>query len=198
MTPRDPDSKLVLRLKECSARERGELFEPLYLRHGAAIHALCLRRTHNAEDAQDALQETFITAVTQIERFRGDALFSTWLHRIALNKCGETLRRRRRRLRLEQPPPYESRDDSSFDSVVDSGPSPLDVASDKDLNGRVRAAVDQLPRWLRSAVQMRYFDQLAYEEIAVAMAVPVGTVKSRLYRAHRTLARELGHLMRSA
>jgi RNA polymerase sigma-70 factor, ECF subfamily len=198
MTPRDPDHNLVQQLKQRSMSERGDLFEPLYLRHAATIHALCLRRTRNSEDALDALQETFVTAVTQIERFRGASLFSTWLHRIALNKCGEILRRRRRRLRLEQPPPYERRDESASEAVVDEAPSPFDVAGENELNGRVRQAVQELPRWLRCAVRMRYFDHLAYEEIAAAMCVPVGTVKSRLYRAHRTLARELGAWVRSA
>ena len=198
MTPRDPDQNLVRQLKERSVSERGDLFEPLYLRHAATIHALCLRRTRNHEDALDAVQESFVTAVTQIERFRGASLFSTWLHRIALNKCGEIMRRRRRRLRLEQPPPYERRDESTCEAVVDAAPSPFDIARESELNGRVRQAVEDLPRWLRCAVQMRYFDHLAYEEIAAAMAVPVGTVKSRLYRAHRTLARELGAWVRSA
>ena len=198
MTPRDPDQTLVLQLKERSVSERGDLFEPLYLRHAGTIHGLCLRRTRNNEDALDALQETFVTAVTQIERFRGASLFSTWLHRIALNKCGEIMRRRRRRLRLEQPPPYERRDESSYEAVVDEAPTPFEMAHESELNGRVRQAVEDLPRWLRCAVQMRYFDHLAYEEIATAMAVPVGTVKSRLYRAHRTLARELGAWVRSA
>ena len=198
MTPRDPDHHLVLQLQKRSRNDRGDMFEPLYLRHAATIHALCLRRTRNNEDALDALQETFVTAVTQIERFRGASLFSTWLHRIALNKCGEILRRRRRRLRLEQPPPYERRDESTDEAVVDLRPSPFDMAHESEMNGRVRQAVEDLPRWLRCAVQMRYFDHLAYEEIAAAMAVPVGTVKSRLYRAHRTLARELGAWVRSA
>lgn len=194
MTPRDPDRSLVQDLKARPLRERSELFEPLYVRHAAGLHSLCLRRTRNAEDAQDALQETFITAVTQIERFRGDSLFSTWLHRIALNKCGEVLRRRRRRTRLEQPPPYERVGESTCEAVVDAAPTPSDLAEASERNGRVRKAVEDLPRWLRSAVQMRYFEQRAYEEIATLMSVPVGTVKSRLFRAHRTLARELAGL----
>jgi RNA polymerase sigma-70 factor (ECF subfamily) len=198
MPPRDPDHDLVQKLKRRSVSERGDLFEPLYQRHAATIHALCLRRTRNCEDALDALQETFVTAAMQIERFRGASLFSTWLHRIALNKCGEILRRRRRRLRLEQPPPYEQRDESTFEAVADEAPSPFDRAGENELNGRVRQAVEDLPCWLRRAVQMRYFDHLAYEEIAAAMSVPVGTVKSRLFRAHRTLARELGSWVRSA
>jgi RNA polymerase sigma-70 factor (ECF subfamily) len=198
MTPRDPDRNLVQDLQARPLSERGELFEPLYMRHAPALHALCLRRTRNAEDAQDALQETFVTAVTQIERFRGESLFSTWLHRVALNKCGEVLRRRRRRARLEQPAAYERAEDASFEGVVDGAPLPSDLAEASEWSGRVRQAVAELPRWLRNTVHMRYFEQRAYEEIAAAMSVPVGTVKSRLYRAHRTLARELGGWVRSA
>jgi len=198
MLPHDPDRLLLQALHRSGPRARAEAFARLYERHRAHIHALCQRRTCNEEDALDALQETFIAAASQIDRFRGEALFSTWLHRVAVNKCGEIQRRRRRRMRLEQQPVSDSGAESCLGNVADQLPLPAEVASDAERDGRVRAAVDALPGWLRVAVQLRYFEHRPYEEIAAVLSVPVGTVKSRLFRAHRSLARELCALSLSA
>jgi len=178
-------------LRSCTADQHAELFARLHERHRERIHALCRRLTRNEEDALDALQETFIAAAGELERFRGEARFSTWLHRIAVNKCGGIRRRRSRRLRLEEQLATPRDGDPIFARIADDAPLPAEVADVAERDQRVRDAVDTLPDWLRDAVRLRYFEQLSYDEIAAVLELPVGTVKSRLFRAHRTLAEEL-------
>jgi RNA polymerase sigma-70 factor (ECF subfamily) len=194
MIYRDPDHTLVTALRACVPGDCPELFARLHDRHRERIHALCRRLTRNEEDALDAVQETFATASSQLERFRGEALFSTWLHRIAFNKCGEIRRRRRRRLRLEEPMPGLREGEQFLALAVDDGPLPADLASESERDTHVRAAVEALPDWLRRPVELRYYEHLPYEDIAVRLGLPIGTIKSRLYRAHRTLAATLGTL----
>jgi RNA polymerase sigma-70 factor (ECF subfamily) len=194
----DPDHTLVTALKECAPGDCPELFERLHDRHRERIHALCRRLTRNEEDSLDAVQETFATASSQLERFRGEALFSTWLHRIAFNKCGEIRRRRRRRLRLEEPGTARREGEPFLALAVDDGPLPTELASAAERELHVRAAVQALPEWLRRPIELRYYEHLPYEDIALRLELPIGTIKSRLYRAHRTLAATLEALERCA
>lgn len=198
MIYRDPDHTLVTALRGCAPGECPELFERLHDRHRERIHALCRRLTRNEDDALDAVQETFATASSQLERFRGEALFSTWLHRIAFNKCGEIRRRRRRRLRLEEPATGRREGEQFLALAVDDGPLPAELAGAAERDSRVHAAVEALPDWLRRPVELRYYEHLPYEEIAVRLELPIGTIKSRLHRAHRTLAEMLETVSLSA
>lgn len=191
MIRHDPDRHLLSALKACEGNQQAELFAQLHDRHRERVHALCRRLTRNEEDALDALQETFIAVSSELERFRGEARLSTWLHRIAVNKCGGIRRRRSRRLRLEEQIGPAREGESPLAWMADDAPLPPALADESERHARVREVVGALPGWLREVVRLRYFEQLSYEEIAEALELPVGTVKSRLFRAHRMLAEEL-------
>jgi RNA polymerase sigma-70 factor (ECF subfamily) len=129
--------------------------------------------------AEDVVQEVFVKAFRALPSFRRDARLSTWLYRIVANACLDELRRRRRLLLFGDLPP-----------AIHPAVPPAEPA---DPHGDVAAAVQRLGPRLRIAVLLRYFEDLSYEEIASALGVTVGTVASRLNRAHAILARELAH-----
>jgi RNA polymerase sigma-70 factor (ECF subfamily) len=129
--------------------------------------------------AEDVAQEVFVKAFRAFPSFRRDARLSTWLYRIVANACLDELRRRRRLLLFGDLPP-----------AIHPAVPPAEPA---DPHSDIAAAVQGLGPKLRIAVLLRYFEDLSYQEIASALGVTVGTVASRLNRAHAILARELAH-----
>ncbi len=144
--------------------------------YSVALHYL--RGDHAA--ALDVTQEVFVKAFRAAHGFRTDARFSTWLYRIAANACIDELRRRRRVVLFGDIP-----------SAIHPAVEPADPT---DLSGEVAVAVSRLSPKLRLAVLLRYLDDLSYDEIATALDCSVGTIASRLSRAHAILARQLAHL----
>lgn len=148
-------------------------------------------------DAWDAYQEALIRAYTRLAQFRGDARFSTWLCRILYRTCYDELRRRRRRpLPLgwaapgegDAPAPGESRPGTdAYKPEAEAAPDPAAVAEQREIQRSVRRAVDNLSAPYREVVWMRDLEGLTYEEIAAALRLPSGTVKSRLNRARARL-----------
>jgi len=143
-------------------------FEELVKRHEQRIYNLCLRMLGKPEDARDATQETFLAALRRLSGFRGDSRFSTWLHRVAVNSCYDTLRRRQRR-------PEEALPD-------EPGPAPGDLAESAAEAVDVRQALLRIPEDFRTVLILHDVQDVGYEEIAEILGVPVGTVKSRLHR----------------
>ncbi|MGZ4148418.1 MAG: RNA polymerase sigma factor [Actinomycetota bacterium] len=158
-------------------------FAELVRRHEARVYAVCLRVLGDADEAADAAQDTFLTVLRKLEQFRGDAAFTTWLHRIAVNACYDVLRAKRRRpmLRLtsEQPAP-------------DLGPPHPDHADEVAGTHDAAAALARIPEEFRVALVLADVEDLPYEEIARVLDVPVGTVKSRVHRGRIALARAMG------
>lgn len=158
--------------------------EVLLDRHVDRIHAVC-RRICGPDDAFDATQDALISITRSIDRFDGKCAFTTWMHRVATNAALDELRRRKRRPDPVAPDP---------ESVIALTPAPRSgdperVVDRLDLD----AALAKLPDEFRIAVVLRDVADLDYAEIATALGVPIGTVRSRISRGRAALARELGN-----
>lgn len=160
-------------------------FDEIVSRYERRVWAVCLRMCGNPDDARDAAQETFLTAFRSLRSFRGDAQLSTWLHRVAVNSCLDLLRKRGRR------------HDQPLDDVPDAAsgdPAPEDIAIASQRAREVRRALLRISDDHRAVLVLHDLQGLQYAEVAEALDVPVGTVKSRLHRARLEMARLLGHL----
>ena len=150
-------------------------FTALVVRHEDRIFALALRMTGDRSDALEATQETFISAFRRAKMFRGESAFGTWLYSIGVNACRDLLRKRKR-----SPAPTET-----LPEPVQTGTSDEDLALTRlDL----ARALDELSEEYRQAVVMHDVGGIPYEEIALRLGVPIGTVKSRISRGRRLLA----------
>lgn len=176
----DPDRELIRRYLDGDVAA----FTTLVRRHEATVFAVCMRVLGNRDDAADAAQDALVNVARNLDRFRGDARFSTWLHRIALNACYDQLRAARRRPILHQ----------RFDEgpEPDQGPPVPDHADDVAATRDVSAALAQIPEDFRIAVVLADLQDLPYDEVARVLDVPVGTVKSRVHRGRVALARVMG------
>jgi RNA polymerase sigma-70 factor, ECF subfamily len=181
MDDQEPDERLVRRHLEGDPRA----FEQLVLRHRTRIYNTCLRVLGDPEDAQDAAQETFLSALRTLDRFRGDAALTTWLHRIAVNACYDRLRKKRREpmLHVALDPDEASR--------PEPGPPQPDHADEVAGTADVAAALARVQAEFRVAIVLADVQDLPYEQIARILGVAVGTVKSRVHRGRIALAREL-------
>lgn len=168
---------------------RGEpdAFGTLVHRWERPIYGLTFRMLGHSEDARDATQETFLSAYTNLKHFRGDAKFSSWLYRIALNVCHSKLRRRpgRKDASLEQ-----QQEDAGFE------PAAPDAAVDDRILGdqvgeHVRRALAAIPVEMRQVIIMKEYEELKFHEIAEILDIPVSTVKTRMYTGLKELRKRL-------
>jgi RNA polymerase sigma-70 factor (ECF subfamily) len=154
---------------ELAARARGgdaAAFEQLYLSHRDEVYMLCVNLCGNREEAQDLLQEVFVRAYRAMRKFRGQARFSTWLHRIAINLSRDTARRRRRQ--LDPQPTTSARPPQDTETVT-----------------QVRATLTRLRSPHRVVLALRYGQSLSYQEIAEVLGWSLPRVKVTLHRAKR-------------
>jgi RNA polymerase sigma-70 factor (ECF subfamily) len=160
-------------------------FTELVDRHRQRVYNVCLRLLGDPEDAADASQDAFVSVLTKLEQFRGDAAFTTWLHRIAVNACYDVTRKRRRQ------PMLRLAGDQDLPEA-DAGPAVPDHADELAGTRDVVAALRAIPEEFRVALVLADLQDLAYEEIAAILDVPIGTVKSRVHRGRVALARVMG------
>jgi|TARA_Y100001951_G_scaffold15964_2_gene11072 RNA polymerase sigma-70 factor (ECF subfamily) len=180
--PKNTDQQLVERVKKGDKRA----FDMLVLKYQHKIFGLISRYVKDSDEVQDVAQEAFVKAYRALPKFRGDSAFYTWLYRIAINTAKNYLVARNRR------PPGSDVDVS--DAEYFDGPSALkDIESPEnqlygqELQAVVQDAIKLLPEDLRSALTLREFDGLSYEDIAAVMDCPVGTVRSRIFRAREAV-----------
>jgi len=170
-----------------------DAFEILVQRHQKPIFNLLYRWLGDFEEAADAAQEVFLAAYRAIDDFRGDALFSTWLYRIAVNQAMN--RRKRlavdssRRAALDPNDPEEAGD--RLAELPDPGPTPAQEAERKEAHARVQQGLNALQEEEALIILLHDLQGLPYEEIARILKVPIGTAKSRLYRARLALKAKL-------
>ena len=176
-----PDEELVRRAVSGSA----EAVEELVRRHRRPIYNLALRMV-GPDEAADILQETFLEMVRSLDRFRGEASIRSWLYRVAANRCLDLLRRRKRRPSFSLEDLLESGGDRALGNP-DNIPDPDRIGERQS----IEKALNELPTLQRAVVILRDVQGLSYEEIARALDVPAGTVKSRLARARSHLADRL-------
>ena len=178
------DEELVAR----SIRGDADSFNQLILRWERPIYALAYRTIGREEDARDVCQETFLRAFRALPGFRGQAKFSSWLYRIALNLCRDWMRRERR-APIAQPP--EDVDLMELAAAVEPAESIEALVIRRDLSRIVEQAMAALPEEQRTAIVLKEYHGLTFQEIADLVGCPLSTVKTRLYQGLTVLRREL-------
>ena len=161
-------------------------FETLVLEYEKNVYNIALRMTGNSEDAADMTQEAFIKAYNSLQSFRGDSKFSVWLYRIVSNVCLDFLRSKNRRPTVSLSVEDDDGEDAQLD-VADASQSPELLLDRKLTRDSVRRGLDSLPPDYRQILLLREIQGLSYDEIAQALSLEVGTVKSRIFRARKRL-----------
>jgi RNA polymerase sigma-70 factor (ECF subfamily) len=189
-----PDDDMAL--VEASMSGDIAAFEELVRRYDRKLLRIALQVTHNQEDAQEAVQETFLKAYQKLNQFRGNSKFSTWLIRIALNEALMTLRRQRRYSR-ELPLEYEDPNDNKLPlDVADWSPNPEQLYSRSELQEILRKALEGLSPALRVVFVLRDVEVLSIKETAAALDLHPSAVKARLLRARLQLRENLSKFFR--
>lgn len=161
-------------------------FETLVLEYEKNVYNIALRMTGNSDDAADMTQEAFIKAYNSLQSFRGDSKFSVWLYRIVSNVCLDFLRSKNRRPTVSLSVEDDDGEDAQLD-VADESQSPELLLDRKLTRDSVRRGLDSLPPDYRQILLLREIQGLSYDEIAQALSLEVGTVKSRIFRARKRL-----------
>jgi len=185
------DKELVKRVQK---GDKGA-FDLLVLKYEQKIVNLVMRYVRDPEQALDISQEAFIKAYRALPRFRGDSAFYTWLYRIAVNTAKNYLAAQRRRpmdieLDLQEQEHY------GLHAKLKETDTPEAVTLSHELQETLERAIEALPDDLRTAIILRELDGMSYEEIAQTMDCPVGTVRSRIFRARDAIGKKVGTLVR--
>ena len=177
--------------EELVSRSRGgdaDSFNQLILRWERPIYALAYRVIGREEDARDVVQETFLRAYRALPGFKGQAKFSSWLYRIALNLCRDWIRRQRRAPVMQMP---EGVDPVDLAAEAEPAESIEDLVARKELGAIVEEAMTLLPEEQRTAIILKEYHGLTFQEIADLQGCPLSTVKTRLYQGLSVLRRHL-------
>jgi len=184
MATKQTDEQLV----ESAVSGNSEAFGEIVTRWDRKIFALCFGMLGREDEARDAAQEAFISAFRNLEKFRGDAKVSSWLHRIAVNQCLTVKRRTKTR---SEDFLNDETDEESRVFVAPARLSPLRTTERNERSDLVRNAVLSLPEDLRQVIVMKEFEEMTFQEISDVLELPLSTVKSRLYKALKQLRRKL-------
>ena len=191
MATESTDKELVKRVQK---RDKGA-FDLLVLKYEQKIVNLVMRYVRDPEQALDITQEAFIKAYRALPLFSGDSAFYTWLNRIAVNTAKNYLAAQRRRpmdieLDMQDPDQY------GLHAKLKETDDPEGVTLSRELQETLERAIEALPDDLRTAIILRELDGMSYEEIAQTMDCPVGTVRSRIFRARDAIGKKVGNLVR--
>lgn len=178
----DTDKELVRRVRRGDAAA----FDLLYTRYQHKVHGLIGRYLTRPEDVEDIAQETFIKAYRALPRFRGESAFYTWLYRIAVNTAKNHLAARHQRVQTVELD-AEDADGGDLPAALKQEHGPEDALRSEQLKGAIDDALAALPEDLRSALTLREFNGLSYAQIAEVLGCPVGTVRSRIFRAREAV-----------
>ena len=196
VTPREPDSDALLVERTVAGDQRA--FELLVIKYQRRVERLIGRMVRDVDLVEDIAQETFIRAYRALHQFRGDAQFYTWLYRIAVNTAKKFL------LELKKDPTVSDSalaskddDDETFRSRNEpsTDETPESVLAAKEIGQAVSQALAELPDDLRQAISLREMDGLSYEDIAQLMVCPIGTVRSRIFRAREAISAKVRPLL---
>lgn len=184
------DLELINQAKAKSSKA----FEKLMKKYRKSVYYLILKMVHNADDAQDLTQEAFAKAFKSIERFDPQFAFSTWLFRIATNNSIDFIRKKRvTTVSMESSVENEDGEHYHFD-VKDEGFNPNEQLTRKQRKEYLQIAIAKLPEKFQHLLELRYFQELSYEEMAELLHLPVGTVKAQLFRARELLNEAMGDM----
>jgi len=184
------DQELVARVQKGDKKA----FDLLVLKYQQKITNLISRYIRDPHEVQDVTQEAFIKAYRAIPKFRGDSAFYTWIYRIAINTAKNYLVAQGRR------PPTDDVDAESAEQMdvgirLKETGTPENHVLTEEISLTVQKAIDELPEDLRTAIILRELEGMSYEEIANAMSCPVGTVRSRIFRAREAIDKQLSPLI---
>ncbi|HEX7384133.1 MAG TPA: RNA polymerase sigma factor RpoE [Burkholderiaceae bacterium] len=194
MTAPDADAPLVERVKRGDKRA----FEMLVVKYQRRIERLIGRMVRDVDLVADIAQETFIRAYRALPQFRGESAFYTWLYRIAVNTAKKAM------MELNRDPVIaesafaareEDDETSRAEHELSHGETPEALLASKEIAATVNAAIESLSDDLRQAITLREIEGLSYEEIAEVMNCPIGTVRSRIFRAREAIATRLRPLL---
>lgn len=178
MTTASQDAQLLARVLDGDH----DAFNQIMRNHEDRVFSVCLRIMGNRDHALDATQETFLTAFRKAGQFQGNSALGTWIYRIAVNTCYDQLRRQKRRRADPIPDHLDPADHSAEEAVNSAG-----------LRPEIERALAAIPEDFRSAVILSDIEGLGLTEVAEILGIPVGTVKSRVFRGRRLLAQQLGN-----
>lgn len=175
-------------------------YEWLVIRYQSRVQRLIARIVRDDAMAEDLAQETFIRAYRALPGFRGDAKFYTWLYRIAVNTAKKYLIRQKRNPVVHESALATGRGDGDGDNMLEqlaevSPETPETQYAARQIAQAVNAAMNELPDELREALMLREIEGLSYDDIAVAMHCPIGTVRSRIYRAREAVSRRIAPML---
>jgi RNA polymerase sigma-70 factor (ECF subfamily) len=189
---REEDFELVRRLCSGDPAHAEPAFDVLYAKYRDQVFNLSCRVLHDRALAADATQEAFLSVLRKAHKFKFRSAFSSWLYRVTVNLCIDLKRKVDRKKPLSLSEPRVSSWVGDGDPRREPEPGPEDRARQREFRDAVDHAVNRLNPRLATVVVLRYTEGLGYEEIAQILGVPLGTVKSRLSRAHAALAEDLG------
>ena len=191
MRSNETDQMLVARVQQ------GEkaAFDLLVLKYQSRIINLVSRFVRNQSDAQDVTQEAFLKAYRALPNFRGDSAFYTWLYRIAVNTAKNYLAIQSRRSG-ETEQDYSEIEQIEGNSALNDNATPEHLLLKDEIEATVISAIEKLPEDLRMAITLREIEGLSYEEIATVMECPIGTVRSRIFRAREAIDTQLAPLLK--
>ena len=189
----DPDHELVTACQAGMPSGLDGAFRKLYEQYKDRVYNVCYRITGNATDALDASQETFGIMFRKIGDFRFESKFSSWAYRIAVNASIDMKRRANTRwlASLDAVQERSAQHGARIEISDESVEAPPAAASRHELENEIQQAISRLSPKMRTITVLRYVESLSYEEISEALQISIGTVKSRLSRAHQALDREL-------
>lgn len=194
MSDREIDQQLVERV------QRGDkaAFDLLVIKYQRKIFRLLSRLIRDQHEIEDVAQEAFVKAYRALPNFRGDSAFYTWLYRIAINTAKNYLVSQGRRAPTSTPTDVEEAETFDDGDHLRDLNTPDSMLLTKEVAEAVNRAIDQLPEDLRTAIVLRELEGLSYEEIAESMQCPIGTVRSRIFRAREAIALELRPILDTA
>jgi RNA polymerase sigma-70 factor, ECF subfamily len=194
MSDREIDQQLVERV------QRGDkaAFDLLVAKYQRKIFRLLSRLIRDSAEIEDVAQEAFIKAYRALPNFRGDSAFYTWLYRIAINTAKNYLVSQGRRAPTSTETEIEDAETFDDGDYLRDLNTPDSMLLTKQVAEAVNRAIDQLPEDLRTAIVLRELEGLSYEEIAESMQCPIGTVRSRIFRAREAIATELRPILDTA
>jgi len=172
-------------------------FELLVIKYQRRVQRLIGRMVRDVDLVEDIAQETFIRAYRALAQFRGEAQFYTWLYRIAVNTAKKALMDLKRNPTVSENS-FKSDDDdetSFLENELTSSETPDAVLASKEIAQIINAALEALPEELRQAITLREIEGLSYEEISEAMNCPIGTVRSRIFRAREAISLKVKPLL---
>lgn len=191
--PVDSDALLV----ERTVAGDQKAYELLVIKYQRRIQRLIGRMVRDVDLVEDIAQETFIRAYRALAQFRGDAQFYTWLYRIAVNTAKKALMDLKRNPTISENS-FKSGDEdetSPLENELTSVETPEALLASKEIAGMVNAAMEALPEELRQAITLREIEGLSYEEISEVMNCPIGTVRSRIFRAREAISARVKPLL---